>query len=68
MGHAEAVRAMSDWCATEWGGEDGPGEPADSTVRKHIAAHHGAPWAKTKGKARRKRLSGRAKTSAGISA
>lgn len=64
VSHAEAVRAMSDWCAMAWGGEDGPGEPANSTVRKQIAAHPGAPWAKTSGKARRKPLSRRAKTSA----
>jgi hypothetical protein len=46
VSHADAVRAMSDWCAMTWGGEDGPGEPANSTVRKHIADHPGAPWVK----------------------
>ena len=64
LSQADAVRAMSDWCAMNWGAEDGPGEPANSALRQHIAAHPGAPWAKTKGKARHKHLSGRAKTSA----
>lgn len=50
--HADAVRAMSSWCSEAWGGEDGPGEPANSTLRKHIADHRGAPWAKSKRKRR----------------
>jgi hypothetical protein len=68
VSQADVVRAMSDWCATNWSEEDGPGEPANSMVRQHIAAHPGAPWAKSKVKAPRKRLSRRAKTSAKTSA
>jgi hypothetical protein len=64
VSQAEAVRAMSDWCAENWGDEGGPGEPADSTIRRHIAYHAGALWAKSNGKVRRKPLSRRTKASA----
>jgi hypothetical protein len=42
---AEATKAILEWCAMQWGGEDGPGEPSEPMVRKHVAAHPGAPWA-----------------------
>lgn len=45
INRAEATKAILDWCAMQWGGKDGPGEPSEAMVRKHVAAHPGAPWA-----------------------
>jgi hypothetical protein len=68
LDHADAVRAMSDWCAVNWGGEDGQGEPANSTLRKHIAVAMVHVGRNAKAKLARKHLSRRAKTSARTSA
>ena len=45
ISRAEATKATLEWCAMQWGGEDGPGEPSEAMVRKHVGAHPAAPWA-----------------------